>query len=378
MARSKGRVFRQSYTARGPGGKLVRKQSRDWWVQYYENGRRVFAKIGPNKEKAQEALHQRLALKELKRVQRVGVATNHIKLETLRDEYLAEAKLRLKPRTVQSYREALKAILGDLTAVFVEDLTPADIWQYSAARLSDTKSPPTKPQSATRSRSLLTREQLGQRFNVSARSVDVWVSCGCPCMKKKTGHGGRPRHWFDPRAVEDWRTATGMAGNGVSARTVNIHVGTLKAMLNWASRSNLIAGNPLSEVKPVKQEQKAYRRALMDDEVAALRDKPAKRYQKYWPIWKTFLLTGMRLTELVELRWHDVDFEQGLITVRPEVSKNGKGRLLPIAKSLQAMLEGIRAKAPDTAPTDHVFVNRDGRSLSPDTRRCPMPFQRYS
>jgi len=67
--------------------------------------------------------------------------------------------------------------------------------------------------------------------------------------------------------------------------------------------------------------------------------------------------TGFRRGELLSLRWNDVDFANGLITVQASYAKNGERRSMPISKTLRAVLEGIRKAMPRN---EHVFRNEQG------------------
>lgn len=61
---------------------------------------------------------------------------------------------------------------------------------------------------------------------------------------------------------------------------------------------------------------------------------------------RLFLLlryTGLRLSQVMHLEWRDLDFEQGLLTVRPELGKTKaerKGRVIPVTRHLIALAAG--------------------------------------
>ena len=80
----------------------------------------------------------------------------------------------------------------------------------------------------------------------------------------------------------------------------------------------------------------------------------------------TALDTGMRRGEMLALRFADIDFENGLITLRGETTKSRKTRLVPISTArLRAVLEWLRIDATGEKKADHalVFSNEVGEPL---------------
>jgi site-specific recombinase XerD len=73
------------------------------------------------------------------------------------------------------------------------------------------------------------------------------------------------------------------------------------------------------------------------------------------------LYTGLRLSEAAALLWQDVDLETLTITVRPEHSKFGRARAVPIHPRLALELRKVEAPNPDHA----VIEGRNGQPLNP-------------
>ena len=67
------------------------------------------------------------------------------------------------------------------------------------------------------------------------------------------------------------------------------------------------------------------------------------------------LVTGMRKGALMSLRWDDIDFEFGFITLRGDIAKKGKTERIPLSPATQAILQTI----PRTG-SDYVFPGKDG------------------
>ena len=56
---------------------------------------------------------------------------------------------------------------------------------------------------------------------------------------------------------------------------------------------------------------------------------------------KLALFTGMRRSALLNLRWDDLDFERGYITLRGAVAKKGKTDTIPMNDQARMILSGI-------------------------------------
>jgi len=69
------------------------------------------------------------------------------------------------------------------------------------------------------------------------------------------------------------------------------------------------------------------------------------------------MLTGLRRNELRSLRWSNVDFENGSITVESAYSKNGEVGSVPLHSDLKKALKQLDDER-KPAPEDNVFVNR--------------------
>lgn len=81
---------------------------------------------------------------------------------------------------------------------------------------------------------------------------------------------------------------------------------------------------------------------------------------------------GLRLGELRALRWDDVDFARGRITVRRNLpdgttgegtTKSGKVRHVEMIPFAATALDGVNRREEFTGPADHVFVGVTGAPL---------------
>ena len=92
------------------------------------------------------------------------------------------------------------------------------------------------------------------------------------------------------------------------------------------------------------------KKVLTSHEVETFLHEAKVTNHRFYPIWTMALFTGLRSGELYALRWSDVDFEAGTISVsRSWNSKNGftctknqKMRVVPISSELMAFLKSLK------------------------------------
>ena len=99
---------------------------------------------------------------------------------------------------------------------------------------------------------------------------------------------------------------------GLSAQSVVHHHRVLRSALAWAMRMQLVATNPADSVKPPRVERHEMR-FLDEADVARLLSTCEDDEQRRLIF--VALQTGLRIGELMALRWSDVDFEAGRASV---------------------------------------------------------------
>lgn len=123
---------------------------------------------------------------------------------------------------------------------------------------------------------------------------------------------------------------------------------------------------PLRHDSPAKE-----RRALAVSEIEKLFEVSPPRWRS---IWRLFMVSGIRRTELIELKFANIDFEQRCLTITAANAKSGKKREIPLDdQSFQEICE-LQKLAPTRTPSknpvlakkfsrDHVFVTEHGTPL---------------
>lgn len=127
--------------------------------------------------------------------------------------------------------------------------------------------------------------------------------------------GGEYLHEITSMAVEQFKAER---AKEASHATVNRALACLKCMLNKAIEWGKAEINPAKKVKLFK-ENNIRVRYLEKEEIKKLLDNASAHLK---PILIVALNTGMRKGEILNLKWHDLDFKNSIISIRE--SKSGK------------------------------------------------------
>jgi len=135
---------------------------------------------------------------------------------------------------------------------------------------------------------------------------------------------------------------------GVTPRTINRQVGTIRAMLNRGVEWGRIAENPIASVKQLKHPQKTKKRRALDVvEFKALFEKSPPHLSR---VWRMLAETGMRREEVVALKFEDVDIEAGTVTILAENAKSGRQRIVPLSPAMCKEIATLAATAAHRQP----------------------------
>ena len=136
-----------------------------------------------------------------------------------------------------------------------------------------------------------------------------------------------------------------------SAKTVQLHMNVLHDIYKTALAEELVQANPVTGVERPRVTRKRWR-ILEPVEVArvtkAFTDDRARR------VFLTFVLTGLRRSELVALRWGHVNLVEGTLRVVESKSEEGE-RLIALPLPLVDELASHYAESSYRTDTDYVF-----------------------
>lgn len=198
-----------------------------------------------------------------------------------------------------------------------------------------------------------------------------------PCIGDLRLNGLRPDH------LQNFYSA--QLSSGLSAQTVRHHHTCLHKALQTAVEWGLLAINVANSVTPPRA-QGVEMQTWDEDEISSFLE--AARQTQYYALFHTALFTGMRRSELLALRWCDLDLLLCQIYVSRSLHvliggqtiirqpKSAKGRrmiaLSPLTASVlrdhrekQSLERGMLGKPMNGE--DFVFSNAEGKSLLPNS-----------
>ncbi len=215
---------------------------------------------------------------------------------------------------------------------------------------------------------------------------------------------GRIMAAFGERPIADVSTAEvsrflrALDREGLKARNVNKHRQVLAAMFTYACRVDThgLPTNPVTgtdkrredpppaldyyEVEEVEAlarccERGEHRGDRPTSDPAELRAREAED-RRDAEAFRLLFYTGLRLGEVLTLRWEDVDLEDRLLLVRRGLSaaqetlpKGRRHRFVPLPTPAAATLARLADRDEFTGPDDYVLANRLGRRLDPSALR---------
>ncbi len=165
--------------------------------------------------------------------------------------------------------------------------------------------------------------------------------------------------------VRSW--IVGLIEQDISARSVNRKLSTLKSYFKYLVREELIKENPMPKVQPPKTSKKLpvfvdresmetlFSEDIFSNDFDGTRDRL---------ILEMFYMTGIRLSELINLKNSDIDFYQQNIKV---LGKRNKERIIPIsAELIDSIKKYIEIKDKNVEvpeQNDYFYVTIRGKKL---------------
>jgi len=168
--------------------------------------------------------------------------------------------------------------------------------------------------------------------------------------------GSKLVHQISREIIEEYQNKR--LDDGVLSGTVNREVACLKTIFNKAVDWKLVRESPARKIKMLNEPPPIVRYLSEEELPKLLKACEISKAKHLYPIVFTALNTGMRLDEILKLRWRDIDFINGFIHI--EVAKGGKRRDIPLTTELTRLLKyGIKVE-----DTEYVFCDAKGRPFT--------------
>ena len=164
---------------------------------------------------------------------------------------------------------------------------------------------------------------------------------------------------IEPKVVRKW--VMSLKAEGLNASSINRKISTVRGFYRWMLKKSLILRSPAQGLKNIRKPRRLpefVTEDKMDDilgDDAAFAD--SKNGGRDRLIIELFYDTGIRESELIELKCGDVDLSRRTITVH---GKGGKTRMVPISESLCKRLADIM-----TSPEESLFKTDKGSKMYP-------------
>ncbi|MBI2282861.1 MAG: tyrosine-type recombinase/integrase [Bacteroidetes bacterium] len=153
---------------------------------------------------------------------------------------------------------------------------------------------------------------------------------------------------------------------GLSSKSINRKISTLRSFFKYQMKTDVLQQTPMTTVTaprvnkrlPVFVEQKDM--AILFEHVAFSDDWQGRTERL---VLQLFYYTGMRLSELINLKESQLDAAQSQVKV---LGKGNKERILPVsAELMRALLDYVQDKPIKESEIHQVFVTEKGKALQP-------------
>ncbi|MFC2062615.1 tyrosine-type recombinase/integrase [Chloroflexota bacterium] len=160
-----------------------------------------------------------------------------------------------------------------------------------------------------------------------------------------------------------WDSTNTRANRPVCAYTVDRYYTGLSALFRWSVSEGMIETNPMATMKKPRFQRKVIKGldpGICNKLLGSFNGRNLDNYRNKAIVYM-FLDTGLRLSELANLKMPDINMEQGIIKV---LGKGDKERLARIGIKTQKALWNYRAHRP--VDVDHVWLGKGNAPFTVD------------
>jgi integrase/recombinase XerC len=163
--------------------------------------------------------------------------------------------------------------------------------------------------------------------------------------------------------------------NEISSKSINRKISALKSFFKYQMKTGLLETSPVATVTAPKINKRLPSFVEEKDlatlfEYVEFSDDWKGRTEKL--VLKLFYGSGMRLSELIQLKESQLDHSQSQVKV---LGKGNKERIIPVSKELMQELQQYVSEKPDfEVKTNQLFITAKGKPLQP---RMVYSFVKY-
>lgn len=164
-----------------------------------------------------------------------------------------------------------------------------------------------------------------------------------------------------------------LSEEGLDASSINRKIACLRSFYKFLMKQEVVAKDPMLKIKVLKTRKKLPH-FVNENEMVALLDRPMSELSEdedeFTRLRDQLVLellygTGMRLSELIQLKDRDINWRDQTIKV---LGKRNKERVIPFAQGIVPLMEAYRdARNREINRTDHdgFFVTKEGKKVYP-------------
>jgi integrase/recombinase XerC len=210
-------------------------------------------------------------------------------------------------------------------------------------------------------------QRLASERQASAHTVDAYRRDLAKLLRFMEAQGMTGFDALDPNRMRGFIATEHRAG--LSAKSLQRLLSSCRSLFRQLIREGMLAHDPLAGVRGPKVRRKLPQ-VLDVDEAGALveTDSGGKLAVRDRAMLELFYSSGLRLSELVNLRWIDLDLDGGEVRV---LGKGSKTRVVPVGRQAITALRALGA-AEGMQPDSAIFRGRGGAPINPRTVQLRM------
>ena len=167
---------------------------------------------------------------------------------------------------------------------------------------------------------------------------------------------------LNPSMIRTWLAS--LKEEELTSKSINRKISSLKSLNKYLLKNGLIVKSPMSSIVSPKI-SKRLPQFIEENQIKTLFEHVEFaddwKHQTQKMVLELFYNTGMRLSELIHLKHHQIDYSNQQLKV---LGKGNKERIIPLNETVLLHLKNYISKNP-TEDKEWVFVSEKGKQLNP-------------